>query len=161
MHNLEMIPLPKRAPGMRERIRQLEAQNKVLDDANKAYEQKYNQLAEDMAGLLFRLEGVRDKFDLTPEQVDSLAEAFLAKVSAQQDMQRLAAQNVKKFTVNGVDIPLRSNSTSEASPANTLEASPAEAQPHCASDGDCIASPPEGLPPPSDKPGAPVRDFGE
>lgn len=160
MYNLGMISLPKRAPGMRERIRQLEAQNKVLDDANKAYEQKYNQLAEDMAGLLFRLEGVRDKFGLTPEQVDSLAEVFLAKVSAQRDMQKLAADNVKKFTINGVEQPL-ANNTPALPVAHIPEALPTEQPLHSASGGESIEFQAEGLPPPSDKPGAPVRDFGE
>jgi len=145
--------------SMRAKIRRLEQDNKQQSDVIAAYQKNQNEAAENAAYMILRLEALRDKFQLSVDAVNVIAEAFLDRQYSDPEMMARAQANVREFTINGQPQPLPSNTP--ALQPSVIPGLREEPPAHCASDDGCIAFPGKDSQPPAGKPAAPVRDYGE
>lgn len=135
---------PKK-PSMRQRIRTLEQVVAMYERGNTSQQEAMDKMAENMTHLILRLEGLRAKFQLSVDEVNQIGEEYLAKVSANQEMQKASAANIKVLEVNGVTYkpatapevaPLSPPSNSKEPSVEPISTAPAESQPaHCATGG--------------------------
>lgn len=149
MHHLGMIaPKTPKKLSLRDQIRQLTQINAMYERGNAQQAEAMDKMAENMTHLILRIEAMREKFGISVDAVNELADAYLAKMSANQEMQAASALHINELKINGVTYrpasppevaPLQPPSIPTVTEFAPISPAPPDSPPaHCASDGERI-----------------------